>query len=70
MKLVQKGARPISGNTGLKKIQELAESNLFSSLSQGSYKKPLDHDISLIFNRVPQGLRKSLSPLLSIKKSV
>ncbi|WP_157872100.1 hypothetical protein, partial [Candidatus Williamhamiltonella defendens] len=32
MKLVQKGARPISGNTWLKKIQELAESNLFSFL--------------------------------------
>ncbi|WP_158366837.1 phosphomannomutase CpsG [Candidatus Williamhamiltonella defendens] len=42
MKLVQQGARPISGETGLKKIQKLAELNLFSPRehrSRGSYKK-------------------------------
>ncbi len=42
MKLVQKGARPISGDTGLKEIQKLAELNAFSPLehrSTGCYKK-------------------------------
>ncbi|EPM7551803.1 phosphomannomutase CpsG [Citrobacter freundii] len=42
MKLVRKGARPISGDTGLHDIQRLAELNNFSSVNkkkQGSYRK-------------------------------
>ena len=42
MKLVRKGARPISGDTGLHDIQRLAEINNFSSVNkknQGSYRK-------------------------------
>lgn len=40
MKLVRSGARPISGDTGLKDIQRLAEANNFTSHeSKGSYKK-------------------------------
>ncbi|MDW6091559.1 phosphomannomutase CpsG [Vibrio rhizosphaerae] len=40
MKLVREGARPISGDTGLREIQVLAEGNVFISVSQkGSYKK-------------------------------
>ncbi|MCM7835327.1 phosphomannomutase CpsG [Enterobacter asburiae] len=40
MKLVRRGARPVSGDTGLKDIQALAEENKFtSSQTKGSYKK-------------------------------
>lgn len=40
MKLVRSGARPISGDTGLKEIQRLAEINDFApSQRMGSYKK-------------------------------
>ncbi|WNJ96501.1 phosphomannomutase CpsG [Vibrio ruber] len=40
MKLVREGARPISGDTGLREIQVLAEGNVFISVSpKGSYKK-------------------------------
>ncbi|HDR2621033.1 TPA: phosphomannomutase CpsG [Enterobacter chuandaensis] len=40
MKLVRRGARPVSGDTGLKDIQALAEENKFtSSKTKGSYKK-------------------------------
>ncbi|MDF7785639.1 phosphomannomutase CpsG [Pantoea stewartii] len=42
MKLVREGARPISGDTGLKDVQRLAEANEFSpvnKVNRGSYKK-------------------------------
>ncbi|WP_039046408.1 phosphomannomutase/phosphoglucomutase [Plesiomonas shigelloides] len=40
MKLVRDGAKPISGDTGLHKIKELAEKNVFIDVkSKGSYKK-------------------------------
>jgi len=40
MKLVRRGARPVSGDTGLKDIQALAEENKFTSIkTKGSYKK-------------------------------
>lgn len=42
MKLVREGARPISGDTGLRDVQRLAEANNFPSLdavNRGSYKK-------------------------------
>lgn len=42
MKLVRKGASPISGDTGLREIQRLCEENNFASTqekSQGSYRK-------------------------------
>ncbi|HII4350950.1 TPA: phosphomannomutase CpsG [Enterobacter cloacae] len=40
MKLVRRGARPVSGDTGLKDIQALAEENKFTpSKTKGSYKK-------------------------------
>ena len=42
MKLVRKGARPISGDTGLRDVQRLAEANDFPPVNEakrGSYKK-------------------------------
>jgi len=40
MKLVSRGAKPISGDTGLKEIQRLAEENIFSdSTAQGQLQK-------------------------------
>ena len=42
MKLVREGARPISGDTGLRDVQHLAELNQFPAVSEslrGSYKK-------------------------------
>lgn len=42
MKLVREGARPISGDTGLRDVQRLAEANEFSAvdeLKRGSYKQ-------------------------------
>jgi phosphomannomutase len=40
MKLVREGAKPVSGDTGLREIQVLAERNVFISASRkGSYKK-------------------------------
>jgi len=41
MKLVREGSRPISGDTGLRAIQELAEKNQFAApaAQQGSYKQ-------------------------------
>jgi phosphomannomutase len=42
MKLVREGARPISGDTGLRDVQRLAEENSFTPVdmaSRGSYKK-------------------------------
>ncbi|MXP52132.1 phosphomannomutase CpsG [Pantoea sp. Seng] len=42
MKLVREGARPISGDTGLRDVQRLAEANEFSGveeLKRGSYKQ-------------------------------
>ncbi|HDW0271299.1 TPA: phosphomannomutase CpsG, partial [Enterobacter asburiae] len=42
MKLVRKGARPISGDTGLRDVQRLAEANDFPPVNdakRGSYKK-------------------------------
>lgn len=42
MKLVRKGSRPISGDTGLKDIQRLAEDNSFKEINfskRGSYEK-------------------------------
>ncbi|WP_387463044.1 phosphomannomutase CpsG [Photorhabdus sp. RM323S] len=40
MKLVRQNAKPISGDTGLREIQKIAESNSFSPISnRGSYKK-------------------------------
>lgn len=40
MKLVREGSRPISGDTGLREIQELAEKNKFINVeTKGSYKK-------------------------------
>lgn len=42
MKLVRKGARPISGDTGLRDVQRLAEANDFAPVDpdkRGSYKK-------------------------------
>ncbi|MBS1205027.1 MAG: phosphomannomutase [Proteobacteria bacterium] len=42
MKLVRKGARPISGDTGLRDVQRLAEANDFPSVNaekRGSYEK-------------------------------
>ena len=41
MKLVREGARPISGDTGLREIQEVAEQNLFKepAIIRGEYKK-------------------------------
>src|SRR5690606_41550797 len=41
MKLVRKGARPISGDTGLRDVQRLAEANDFPPVNEsarGSYK--------------------------------
>ena len=42
MKLVRKGARPISGDTGLRDVQRLAEANDFPPVNEarrGSYKQ-------------------------------
>ncbi|WP_323835276.1 phosphomannomutase CpsG [Photorhabdus africana] len=40
MKLVRQNAKPISGDTGLREIQKIAESNSFSPIfNRGSYKK-------------------------------
>jgi phosphomannomutase len=44
MKLVRKGARPISGDTGLRDVQRLAEANDFPPVNdakRGSYKKSI-----------------------------
>ncbi|MBJ6474312.1 phosphomannomutase CpsG, partial [Enterobacter hormaechei] len=57
MKLVREGARPISGDTGLRDIQRLAEENNFSHVDiakRGSYEKIdtkkayIDHILSYI----------------------
>ena len=40
MKLVREGAKPISGDTGLREIQDLAEKNVFLDVNtKGTYKK-------------------------------
>ncbi len=50
MKLVRKGARPISGDTGLRDVQRLAEANDFppvDAAKRGSYKKVVTRDAYL-----------------------
>ncbi|SHF61121.1 phosphomannomutase CpsG [Vibrio gazogenes] len=56
MKLVREGARPISGNSGLREIQQLAEQNEFSPVEKcGVYRKQdhlssyVDHLMTYIF---------------------
>ncbi|WP_387491283.1 phosphomannomutase CpsG [Photorhabdus sp. RM96S] len=65
MKLVGKDSKPISGNTGLKEIQHLAEVNNFSTFNKrprGNYKKItiLDSYITHILNYIDTNKLKPL----------
>ncbi|ERT14316.1 phosphomannomutase/phosphoglucomutase [Photorhabdus temperata] len=65
MKLVGKDSKPISGNTGLKEIQYLAEVNNFSTFNKrprGNYKKItiLDSYITHILNYIDTSKLKAL----------
>ncbi|CAI0795339.1 phosphomannomutase CpsG [Serratia proteamaculans] len=70
MKLVREGSRPISGDTGLRAIQELAEKNCFSELAatRGSYVRQdiLDDYVTHILSYVDT---KNFKPLKLIINS-
>lgn len=65
MKLVREGARPISGDSGLKEIQSLAEENRFAEVlpeRRGSYQQIniIDDYVSHLLNYIDTGKLKPL----------
>lgn len=63
MKLVKEGSRPISGDTGLKEIQVLAERNQFAQIASKGKLHSLDHRSDYISHLLDYVDLKVLSPL-------
>lgn len=62
MKLVKEGARPISGDTGLADIKQLAENNQFSTPAIQGTTQALDHRSAYI-DRLLEYVEDNVSPL-------